>query len=59
MIEKCEECKFWKHIANARRGLNKGECKRFPPLKYFAGEGWSYPMTSNYDWCGEWKKKEE
>lgn len=57
MSENCESCKFWATYKVGRSG--KYDCRRFPPLKYFPGEGWSYPQTASYDWCGEWKKKVE
>lgn len=49
---KCRDCKFWKQPENA----SKGACHRYPPVS----SGWTsaHPVTSAFDWCGEFAKKE-
>lgn len=63
---KCGDCEFWDEV-----DLDKGECKRYPPLPLLAFEKTGDSYTSYYpfdelsefpevfsgDWCGEFRPK--
>jgi hypothetical protein len=50
--EMCNNCKFWE------QDLDRGKCRRFPPLHWFVGGKWEQPTTNFNQWCGEYKQNE-
>lgn len=48
----CNNCKFWE------QNLDRGKCRRFPPLQWFVGGLWEQPTTNFNQWCGEYKQNE-
>ena len=50
--EMCLNCKFWE------QNLDRGKCRRFPPLQWFVGGLWEQPTTNFNQWCGEYKQNE-
>jgi hypothetical protein len=58
--EFCGNCKYFLRYEN--RLLKAGWCRRFPKTWKNNDEvkGWDFPEVSQvYDWCGEWKSKDE
>ena len=51
----CKNCYFWEE------GLNCGDCHRYPPVINFdvqdeeIGYETLYPITTQDDWCGEFR----
>ena len=58
---RCETCLFWSQ-ANVTCGL--GECRRHAPVTgpkrtlRYAGEGRTFPITDDCDWCGDYQRKD-
>lgn len=50
----CSECKFWKETDDKFPPVY-GQCRRRAPR---AAEI-RFPPTHSYDWCGEWRKRNE
>lgn len=55
----CDECVFW--VRDERNAKAKtidqphtGQCRRYPPELLMA-EHERWPITTEHDWCGEWK----
>lgn len=42
----CENCRFW----------HENRCRRYPPQIYTEEDCSfvAFPLTSKYEWCGEW-----
>ena len=53
----CFGCKFFRKSLIA--GDNDGECRRYPPTANPDTESVIFPQVYPYDWCGEFKPKEE
>jgi hypothetical protein len=60
---RCEMCKWWDN----RHG-DEGKCRRRAPTRdvYVHAYGvhpdpamHAFPLTFNYDWCGEWEARNE
>jgi hypothetical protein len=43
----CRHCRFWKSYGEI------GNCHRRAPINASSHSSW--PMTSNYEWCGEFE----
>ena len=60
MTRKCENCEFWEKCKR-EMPMSIGSCHRHAPAKsginILATDSW--PTTYHYDWCGEFKEKEE
>lgn len=54
-VERCDGCRFWTEGAGDPRVANGGTCRRHAPQPGQSGVRW--PITSGYDWCGEWLAK--
>ncbi len=64
---KCGNCKFW-DVLEMWSGDPQGECHRFPPHFFplmardykecLSNGAWILPVTSDDDWCGEFKAKD-
>lgn len=54
LLPPCKTCKFWGYA----NGKQRAKCLRFPPVPHPAG-GAEWPMTTEYDACGEHVKKEQ
>ena len=64
---KCGDCRFWFSLADL--SLARGFCKRFPPKVIhrsdfgrdeddkLIGHTWGNPISSKFDWCGEFQEK--
>ena len=56
-MRRCDKCEFW--VPWRISGVNKGECHRYPKrTKPLTGE-LVYPPHAGFEWCGEFKEKEE
>lgn len=50
----CNTCRHW-DVGRQDGYTGLAPCKRFPPLRDPAArDGWGYPKTLPYDWCGEY-----
>lgn len=47
----CHNCRFWQPQKESFPGF----CRRFPPVPRDAGT--YFPLTMDFGWCGEWKRK--
>lgn len=45
--EVCRNCRFWQPSSK--------DCHRYPPARDLP----PFPVTSQFDWCGEFKRKVE
>ena len=54
---KCEDCKWWDKDLERVKEKYEGICRRFPPIMAENNEN-IYPVTTDYDWCGEFHSKE-
>ena len=55
---KCEDCKWWTRRPNSE---SVGTCHKLLPIVKiddYGDEYWHWPITSDIDWCGEFKPKE-
>lgn len=48
-FEECGTCKYY--LPNS--------CRRFPPVYQGFGNGFGFARVSEFEWCGEYKKKEK
>lgn len=68
----CDNCRFWQDIdpPELKQQMGDapydeiGECRRHAPQPVTTAE-WKqefkavFPLTSDFDWCGEWQQKPE
>jgi len=56
---KCKTCRYWEANNNTRRG----KCRAKAPLGgtslEYLGSAINWPVTNDFDWCGDWKDKNE
>lgn len=57
----CKICKYWLYFSN---DISNGECHRYPPLPIKTPSMHPqidayFPVTSERNWCGEFKVKEK
>ena len=62
MKRKCENCEWWNEHPNYDAVAN-GECRKKSPITTFCTDPqclpqMEWPWTKPYDWCGEFKEKE-
>lgn len=59
--EVCYGCRYWNadefDLNNNPEMSGVEECRRFPPRIGSDGET-TWPETSAFDWCGEWKERD-
>lgn len=48
----CENCRFF-HVTHIE--INKGECRRNPPVVHPDNVFGVWPAVDKSDWCGKWK----
>lgn len=63
--EICMRCRFWFRLTETRSGI----CRRYPPVLDNVSEhggvrdtvhcqSWSHPITTEADWCGEYRPED-
>lgn len=66
MTEYCENCRFWNGFEGEGEKSKEGWCRRYPPVLRCPDPAsddvndtnW-FPTTRDYDWCGEYVRREE
>ena len=57
---RCDQCEFWLDMSGLAHFAGSGHCKRFPPmLTNLSVMSWSWPITMDDWWCGEFKPRAE
>lgn len=66
MKDSCRNCRFWRCLTEEILEDSEGECRRYPPIliedkssiayKKYDSHSSEFPMTSEYEWCGEFKE---
>ena len=56
MTERCETCRFWKHIPDKKNPFDDtGVCRRRAPEGHTVSGIGSFPVVGTHGWCGEWE----
>lgn len=60
MERTCVGCEFWDQRTFEKLKRHFGLCRVNPPIRNGNDEReWSWPVTYDEDWCGEYLEKEE